>query len=126
MTALADRRAFLSLLPAGALISSWAQASEAEADPVYAAMEAHREAYGVFSEWWDLTHGGMYTEDEASKRQWYEVQNAEEATLKALLATKPTTKAGAIACVAHVADYGPVTNELRDWLAMLLESPLMA
>jgi hypothetical protein len=32
-------------------------------------MEAHRQAYDVFSEWWDLTHGGMYPEDDASKRQ---------------------------------------------------------
>jgi hypothetical protein len=101
MTALADRRAFLALLPAGAFLSSWPQANGAEADPVYAAMEVHRRAYDVFSEWWDLTHGGMYTEDEARKREWYEVNNAEEATFNALLATKPTTKAGAIACVEY-------------------------
>jgi hypothetical protein len=38
---------------------------------------------------------------DASKRQWYDVQNVEEGTLNALLATKPTTKAGAIVCIAH-------------------------
>ncbi|HLX99277.1 MAG TPA: hypothetical protein VKR62_11295, partial [Roseiarcus sp.] len=115
----------LALLPASALLpSSWAHASGAEADPVYAAMTAHRQAYDVFCELWDLTHGGMQTEDEASKRRWYEVNNAEETTFNALLATKPTTKAGAIACVEHVIDIGRATDEMRNWLAMLLESPL--
>jgi hypothetical protein len=43
----------------------------------------------------------------------------------AWLATKPTTKAGAISCVEHVIDIGLVTDETKGWLAMLLESPLV-
>jgi hypothetical protein len=126
MNALTDRRTFLALLPAGALLpSSWAHASGAEADPVYAAMETHRQAYDVFSELWDLTHGGLDIEDETKKREWYEVNYAEEATFNALLATKPTTKAGTIACVEHVIDIGLATDEMKNWLAMLLESPLV-
>ena len=79
----------------------------------------------MFEEWWDITHGGMYQEDDATKRQWRAVQNAEEATFNAVLATMPTTKAGAIACVEHVIDIGLATDELKDWLAMLLELPLV-
>lgn len=125
MSAIADRRTFLAIGTAGAFLSSWAHASGAEADPIYSAMTAHRQAYAVFEKLWDLTHGGLYIEDEASKRQWYEVNNAEEATFNALLATKPTTKAGAIACVEHVIDIGLATDEMKDWLAMLLDSPLV-
>ena len=36
------------------------------------------------------------------------------------LAAKPTTKAGAVACVEHVAECGLATDEMRAWLAMLL------
>ena len=35
------------------------------------------------------------------------------------------TKAGAIAAVRHVIDIGLATDEMKDWLAMLLESPLV-
>ena len=33
-------------------------------------------------------------------------------------------KAGAIACVKHVAECGLSTAEMRAWLALLAESPL--
>jgi hypothetical protein len=46
----------------------------------------------------------------------------EESDFRALLATRPTTKAGAIACVEHVADCGIATDEMRAWLALLLDS----
>jgi hypothetical protein len=43
----------------------------------------------------------------------------------ALLSTRPATKASAIACVNHVAECGLATDEMRSWLAMLVESPLV-
>ena len=95
-------------------------------DPVYAAMERHRQAYDVLMDAWAKTRGGLLLEDEADKRRWYDVGTAEEDTFKAVLATKPTTRAGAIACVRHVADIGLVTDELGAWLVMLLGSPLVA
>lgn len=67
----------------------------------------------------------MALEDEAEKRRYYGIETAEEDTFKALLATKPTPKAGAIACVEHVADVGLITDELGAWLVMLLRSPLV-
>jgi hypothetical protein len=33
-------------------------------------------------------------------------------------------EAEAIACVKHVADFGLASDEMRAWLAMLVESPL--
>ncbi len=96
------------------------------ADPVYAAMERHRRAYDTLMEEWAKTRGGLDLEDEAEKRRWYDVGTAEEDTFKAVLTTKPTTRAGAIACVEHVADIGLVTEEVSAWLVMLLGSPLVA
>ena len=49
------------------------------------------------------------------------VELAEEAAFSALLATMPTTKAGAVACVEHVAECGLATDEMRAWLGMLLD-----
>ena len=96
------------------------------ADPVYAAMERHRRAYDLLMDEWDRTRGGLDLEDETAKRRWYDVGTAEEDTFKAVLATKPTTRTGAIACVKHVADIGLVTDEVSAWLVMLLGSPLVA
>jgi len=36
-----------------------------------------------------------------------------------VLSTKPTTRAGAIACLKHVAGIGLVTEEVSAWLTML-------
>jgi hypothetical protein len=95
------------------------------ADPVYAAMERHRSAYHLLMEEWERTRGGLDLEDETEKRRFYDLETAEEDTFKALLTTKPTTKAGAIACVEQVADIGLVAEELGAWLVMLLGSPLV-
>jgi hypothetical protein len=104
------------------------------ADPVYAAIERHRQAYDVFMDVWGRTRGAMDLYDRAKTdkaaaaelRRFSELERAEETAFHALLATRPTTKAGAIACVEHVADCGLATNEMREWLAMLIESPLVA
>jgi hypothetical protein len=62
----------------------------------------------------------------AEMRQFCELETEEEAAFHALLATRPTTKGGAISCVEHVADCGLATDEMRAWLAMLMESPLVS
>ncbi len=120
----ATRRAVLIALPAMAYIDP--RGFAVLADPVYAAMERHRRAYDVLMDAWAQTRGGLLLEDEADKRSWYDVELAEEDTFHAVLATKPTTRAGAIACVEHVADIGLVTEEVSAWLVMLLGSPLVA
>ena len=104
------------------------------ADPVYAAIELHRQAYGVFMDVWDRTRGAtdLYERAKTDKaaaaelRRFSELERAEESAFHTLLATRPTTKTGAIACVEHVADCGLATDEMRAWLAMLIESPLVA
>ena len=104
------------------------------ADPVYPAIERHRQAYDVFMDVWDQTRGAMDLYDRAKTdktaaaelRRFSELERAEESAFRALLATRPTTKAGAIACVEHVADCGLATAEMRAWLAMLIELPLVA
>ena len=66
-------------------------------------------------------------ESAASELQRFRMlELAEEAAFSALLATVPTTKAGAIACVEHVAECGLATDEMRAWLGMLVDSPLVA
>jgi len=120
----ATRRAVLIALPAMAYIDP--RGFAVLADPVYAAMERHRRAYDVLMDAWAQTRGGLLLEDEADKRSWYDVELAEEESFHAVLATKPTTRAGAIACVRHVADIGLVTEEVSAWLTMLLGSPLVA
>jgi hypothetical protein len=99
----------------------------AVADPVYAAMARHRHAYDVFMDVSALYDRAKTEETAAAELQRFrELESAERETFHALLATRPTTKAGAIACVEHVADCGLATDEMRTWLAMLVESPLVS
>ena len=123
----ATRRAVLAALPTMAYIDPRGFAVAAVfSDPVYAAMERHRQAYDTLMDAWAQTRGGLLLEDEADKRRWYDVGTAEEESFHVVLSTKPTTRAGAIACVKHVADIGLVTEEVSAWLVMLLGSPLVA
>ena len=131
MNAHADRRAVLEAILAGSACFSvpWSLGANASlADPVYAAIERHRQAYDVFMGQtnWATVYDRINTDEEAAARhrRYCELETAEEGAFRALLATRPTTKAGAIACVEHVADCGPATDEMRTWLAMLAESPL--
>jgi hypothetical protein len=62
----------------------------------------------------------------AELRRFRELETEEEAAFSSLLATRPTTKASAIAWVNHVADCGLASDEMRAWLAMMVESPLVA
>ena len=59
----------------------------------------------------------------AELRRFRELETEEEAAFSALLATRLGSKASAIACVKHVADCGLASDEMRDWLAMMVESP---
>jgi hypothetical protein len=62
----------------------------------------------------------------ADLRRFRELETEEEAAFSSLLATRPATKASAIACIKHVADCGLATDEMRTRLAMLVESPLVS
>jgi hypothetical protein len=132
MNAAADRRAFLAILPAGALLSSWgAQASGTGTEPVYAAIEAHQAAYDALMDAWNTTGSVRWRDDldEAEKAELRRVrvlEQMEEQTHNALLLIRPNTKAAAVAAVQHIAEYGLATVEIQAWLTMLLESPLVA
>ena len=96
------------------------------ADPVYAAMERHRRAYDTLMDD-GRRHGAAYClRTRPISAAGMTSGTAEEESFHAVLATKPTTRAGAIACVRHVADIGLVTEEVSAWLTMLLGSPLVA
>jgi hypothetical protein len=135
MNAATDRRAVLgTILTASACLSvpSWGSAGGLVADPVVAAIERHRRAYDAFITVWGQTSVmGLYERARADEgaaaelRRFRELETEEEQMFSALLATRPATKAGAIACVEHVADCGLATDEMRTWLAMLVESPLV-
>jgi hypothetical protein len=75
---------------------------------------------------WPSTSALRPTRPQGQNCDWFsDLEMAEEKPFHALLATKPATKAGAIACVEHVSDCGLATDEMRAWLAMLVESPLV-
>jgi hypothetical protein len=136
MNAVPDRRTVLgSILTAGACLSvpSWAGAGALVADPVLAAIERHRRAYDAFMDVWGQTNvSGLYDRAKADEgaaaelRRFGELETEEEAAFSSLLATRPATKASAIASIKHVADCGLASDEMRAWLAMLVESPLVA
>ena len=62
----------------------------------------------------------------AELRRFRELETEEEAAFSSLRATRPTTKASAIAWVNHVADCGLASDEMRAWLEMMVESTLVA
>jgi hypothetical protein len=136
MNAATNRRAVLgAVLAAGAGLSLpfWARAGAFVSDPVLTAIERHRQAYDAFMGLWGQTDViALYDRAKADQgaaaelQQFRELENEEEAAFSSLLTTKPATKASAIACVKHVADCGLATDEMRAWLAMLVESPLVA
>jgi hypothetical protein len=60
----------------------------------------------------------------AELRRFRELETEEGAAFSALPATRPATKTSAIACIKYVADRGLASDEMRAWLAMMVESPL--
>jgi ribosomal protein L7/L12 len=60
----------------------------------------------------------------AELRRFRELETEEETAFHELLSTRPASKASVIACVKHVADCGLASDEMRAWLAMIVESPL--
>jgi hypothetical protein len=103
------------------------------ADPHLAAIEVHRQAYDAFMESGGQTpvlalNDRAKTDERAATemRRFRELENEEEAAFSALLATRPATKASAIACVKHVANCGLASDEMRAWLAMMVESQLVS
>ena len=136
MKAATDRRAVLgTILTAGACLSlpSWAGAGALVADPVLAAIERHRRAYDAFIEVWGQTpvlalydHANADEGAAAELRRFRELETEEEAAFSSLLSTRPATKASAIVCVKQVADCGLASDEMRAWLAMMVDSPLVS
>jgi hypothetical protein len=77
------------------------------------AIERHRRAYDAFTDVWGQTNvSDLYDRANAEEGaaaelcQFRELETEQEAAFSALLATRPATKASAIACVKHVADSG--------------------
>jgi hypothetical protein len=66
--------------------------------------------------------------DEAAEEElgrFCEIEAEEEPAFSAWLAIRPATKGSAIACVLDV-NCGLATDEMRAWLAMMVESPLLS
>jgi hypothetical protein len=136
MNAATDRRAVLgAVLAAGACLSPalWGGASALTADPILAAIERHRRAYDAFIEVWGQTpvlalydHANADEGAAAELRRFRELETEEEAAFSSLLSTRPATKASAIVCVKQVADCGLASDEMRAWLAMMVDSPLVS
>ena len=134
MTRATNRRAVLgAIVTASACLSmpSWGAAGGSIADPVVAAIERHRRAYDAFMTVWSQTpvmalYDRAKTDEDAAAdlRRFRDLETEEEAAFSSLLATRPATKASAIACIKHVADCGLASDEMRAWLAMMVESPL--
>ena len=102
-------------------------------DPVFAAIERHKEAWRAFDVACDMADGPLADEqgrevteaDEAA----YEACNAAEQEAKAaFLATPPITVAGARAGIAHVGWYddGVDPETVLAFTLGLLDSPLLA
>lgn len=102
-------------------------------DPIIAAIERHRNGWKAFEDVCQIT------DEIAAKQQGREVtqedqdayelaRSAEEIDLANLLATKPTTKAGARAAIEHLIAYerGCPPRAAGEFAATLLQSPVLA
>jgi hypothetical protein len=131
-----NRRLFLVAGTAMALtatLKSVAHATDPGADPIFAAIERHKELFAIFT-------GTCDRADEVkAKREGREVTEADEAALEAacdaemdaaaeLVAIPPTTVAGMRAAIEYIVEYdkGCVPHSCAQFLATLLESPLLA
>jgi uncharacterized membrane-anchored protein len=120
MNAATDRRAVLGAILTASVLLSVQGTGASVADPVLAAIERHRRAYDAFITVWSQTPVlALYDRAKANEgaaaelRRFRELETEEEAAFSSLLATRPATKASAIACVKHVADCGLATDEMR-------------
>jgi hypothetical protein len=93
-----SRRAVLTVL-AGAAASP-ASAALMQPDPIFTAIEAHREAWDRMQETWNADDPDIYAEyDEAAADL---ALDSEVEALQALAETRPTTAAGAAALLAYL------------------------
>jgi hypothetical protein len=137
MNAATDRRTVLgSILTAGACLSvaSWSQGSAFVSDPVLAAIERHQRAYDTFMDVWGQTHGAVRSTT-ARRPTKLRLPSCNTSASSRPQRRMPSTlswrrgrrrRSERIACLKHVADCGLATAEVRAWLAMLAESPLVA
>ncbi len=124
----------LALAPvAGLPASAGAVLTTLDPDPIIAAIERHRNGWKTFEEVCQITdeimaksQGREVTQEDKNA---YEAANrAEEIDLANLLATKPTTKAGARAAIEHLLAYerGCPPRAAGEFAATLLRSPVLS
>jgi hypothetical protein len=102
-------------------------------DPIFAAIESHKAAYEARKAASfaidDLIHNPEARE--VSEAEWDALEQAHEnenAAFDALLTAPPVTSLGMRAIIAHLIsiDDGRLSHEMRQLLALLLESPLLS
>jgi hypothetical protein len=119
MNALTDRRSVLrGVLTAASVAAVPASVAAETLDPVFGLLEAHKAA------WVRLLETENRTDD------YYELEDAgraADASLAALLATPPTTRAGARAVMTWLMEFeeGRVSETSGAYLATLLRSPVL-
>lgn len=131
-----SRRVFLAAGPAASVFAILGAAARAEAlsfDPIFSAIERHRNAWKAFEAVCQITdeilakrQGRAVTQEDEDA---YEAARAaEESDLDNLLATVPTTKAGARAAIEHLLGYerGCPPRAAGEFAATLLRSPVLA
>jgi hypothetical protein len=125
------RAALTALAGASALAIPAVAGAAAEPDPALAAIEAHRiadnrltAACGRADEVAASEEGREVTE--ADEAELSDATDAETMALDALMASTPTTKPGAQAFIAYLAEQDCIRLDVGDVLAMLARSPLLA
>lgn len=98
MTTTTSRRAILAGAAALPALTIPCTANPAP-DPIFAAIERHREARAV---WWEPVPGET---DQESDDRINRTAAAAERTLADVISTKPTTIAGCVALLRHVHDH---------------------
>ena len=126
-----SRRFFLAAGSAGAALASLgaAVAMATPVDPIFAAIERHKAAWGAFVETVDPLDN-VEGEQEGTKEEaaYMEANDAADEALEAFLATPPTTLAGLRAALEYVVevDSGCMPDNGGRIIAILLRSPVFA
>ena len=126
-----SRRAFLASAPAAALFVG--PLAIAGVDPIFAAIERHKEAFRIFADACTLIDKVAARNDgrqitEADESAYDAASLAEEKALDGLFEKLPTTREGLRAAIEWLAEYdrGGIPETSGEFLAALLKSPLLA
>jgi hypothetical protein len=128
------RSALRALAPASVLLRPTIGAIAGSfPDPIFAAIERHKAAYEARKAASFAIDDLIHNPDarEVSEAEWDALQQAHEnenAAFDALLTVPPATSLGMRAIIAHLIsiDDGRLSHEMRQLLALLLESPLLS